>query len=127
MKIASKTPMHRIKYLLKAKGKFWSTLEGQLRMQEVPLTKLKKLQLIKLRKLLEYSYNNVDFYHKKFQEAGIRPVDITSLKDIEKIPITTKDELRANFPERIVSRNVDKNRKILDKISFKCGSQIGRS
>src|SRR3989338_691242 len=86
-------------------------------MQEVPLTKLKKLQLIKLRKLLEYSYNNVDFYHKKFQEAGIRPVDITSLKDIEKIPITTKDELRANFPERIVSRNVDKNRKILDKTS----------
>ena len=37
-------------------------------------------------------------YKEKFDEAGITPEDIKTLKDIEKIPFTTKDDLRAAYP-----------------------------
>ena len=55
-------------------------------------------QLAKLKKLVKYCYDNSPFYHKRFDENGISPDDIKSLKDIERIPFTTKADLRDNYP-----------------------------
>ena len=57
-----------------------------------------KLQLERLQHTVKLAYNNVSFYKEKFDEAGITPEDIKTLKDIEKIPFTTKDDLRAAYP-----------------------------
>lgn len=38
------------------------------------------------------------YYKKRFNEAGIRPEDIQTLDDIQKLPLTTKDDLRAAYP-----------------------------
>src|SRR5690606_29171708 len=38
------------------------------------------------------------FYRKRFDEIGLKPEHIRTLKDIEKIPFTVKDDLRANYP-----------------------------
>lgn len=57
-----------------------------------------KLQLERLQQTVKLAYNNVSFYKEKFDEAGITPEDIKTLKDIEKIPFTTKDDLRAAYP-----------------------------
>jgi phenylacetate-CoA ligase len=58
----------------------------------------KKLQLASLKNLVETLYTRVLFYHNKIVEAGVTPRDIHSLEDIEKLPFTTKDDLRINYP-----------------------------
>lgn len=60
--------------------------------------KTEELQLERLRHMVEKAYERVPFYKKKFDEAGIRPSDITSLSDIEKIPFTTKNDMREEYP-----------------------------
>ena len=58
----------------------------------------KKLQLANLKNLVETLYSKVKFYRDKMDEKKIRPADIHTLSDIEKLPFTTKDDLRINYP-----------------------------
>ena len=58
----------------------------------------KKLQLANLKNLVETLYTKVEFYRKKLDEKGIKPFDIHTLEDICKLPFTTKDDLRLNYP-----------------------------
>ncbi|MDR1905343.1 MAG: phenylacetate--CoA ligase, partial [Clostridiales bacterium] len=59
---------------------------------------MQDLQLDRLKKIVAYAYKNVEFYRKKFDAAGLKPRDIKTLKDIELIPFTVKDDLRDNYP-----------------------------
>lgn len=56
------------------------------------------LQSARLVKLVKRVYHNVEFYRKKMQELGIEPGDITGLEDLNKLPFTTKEDLRDNYP-----------------------------
>ena len=56
------------------------------------------LQSARLVKLVDYMYHNVEFYRKKMQAVGLMPGDIRSIEDIVKLPFTTKDDLRDNYP-----------------------------
>ena len=56
------------------------------------------LQSARLVKLVDYVYHNVDFYRKKMQAMDLLPGDIKSIEDITKLPFTTKDDLRDNYP-----------------------------
>ncbi len=58
----------------------------------------KELQLKKLQAIVKYAYENVPYYRKRLDEIKIRPEDIKTLKDIEKLPFTTKDDLRDAYP-----------------------------
>lgn len=58
---------------------------------------LKKLQFERLQKTILRALN-VPFYQKAFRERGIAASDIKSLDDITKLPFTTKDDLRNNYP-----------------------------
>ncbi|MDR0312947.1 MAG: phenylacetate--CoA ligase, partial [Treponema sp.] len=58
----------------------------------------KKLQLANLKNLVETLYGKVPFYRNKMDAKGVKPRDIHCLKDIEKLPFTSKDELRENYP-----------------------------
>ncbi len=57
-----------------------------------------KLQFARLKNLVEKLYDNVPFYRKKLDEAGVKPRDLNSLADIGKLPFTTKDDLRETYP-----------------------------
>ena len=59
---------------------------------------LTNLQSARLVKLVDYVYHNVEFYRKKMQSIGMLPSDIKSIEDIVKLPFTTKDDLRDNYP-----------------------------
>ena len=63
----------------------------------------RKLQLARLKNLTETLYSKVEFYRKKMDEKGVKPQDIHSLKDIEKLPFTTKDDLRLNYPHGLLA------------------------
>jgi phenylacetate-CoA ligase len=59
---------------------------------------LKKLQSERLIKTVKRVYENVPFYRKKFAEANIEPADIKSVDDLHRLPFTTKQDLRDNYP-----------------------------
>ena len=56
------------------------------------------LQSKRLVKLVDYVYHNVEFYRKKMQAVDLMPGDIKGIEDITKLPFTTKDDLRDNYP-----------------------------
>ena len=56
------------------------------------------LQLKRLKSAVKNAYENVPYYRKRFNEMNITPDDINTLKDIEKLPFTTKDDLRDAYP-----------------------------
>ncbi|MBO5227882.1 MAG: phenylacetate--CoA ligase [Lachnospiraceae bacterium] len=56
------------------------------------------LQEARLIKTVNNVYHNVESYRKKMQAVGIEPGDIRHLDDLEKLPFTTKDDLRDNYP-----------------------------
>ena len=60
--------------------------------------KMRELQSERLRELVQRVYNNVPFYQKKMDNAGVKPTDIKSIDDISKLPFTSKQDLRDNYP-----------------------------
>lgn len=56
------------------------------------------LQGEKLVKLVKRVYDNVEFYRNKMKATGVEPGDIKGIEDIVKLPYTTKEDLRANYP-----------------------------
>lgn len=59
---------------------------------------LANLQSKRLVKVVNRVYHNVEYYRKKMQQAGIEPGDIQGIDDIDKLPYTTKDDLRDTYP-----------------------------
>ena len=59
---------------------------------------IKKLQLERLKKIVKRCYEQVPFYTKKFDEIGLKPEDIKTLDDVRRLPFTTADDLRENYP-----------------------------
>ena len=59
---------------------------------------MRALQSKRLQKLVTYVYHNVSFYRNKMQAMDLSPEDIRSIDDIVKLPFTTKQDLRDNYP-----------------------------
>ncbi|WP_375339568.1 phenylacetate--CoA ligase PaaK [Microbacterium rhizophilus] len=59
---------------------------------------LEALQLERLRWTVRHAYENVPMYRAKFEAAGIAPDDIRTLADVERLPFTTKEDLRRAYP-----------------------------
>ncbi len=70
----------------------WSK-EETLSRQEI-----EEIQLARLKKTVELNWNKVPAYRKKMEEAGVKPEDIKTLKDLAKLPFVTKQDLRDNYP-----------------------------
>ncbi|MRR06842.1 MAG: phenylacetate--CoA ligase [Deltaproteobacteria bacterium] len=64
----------------------------------MPREELQQLQLERLQATINRVYKNVTCYRNKFTELGIVPEDIQSLDDLGKLPFTTKEDLRLNYP-----------------------------
>jgi phenylacetate-CoA ligase len=66
--------------------------------ERMSVDELRSLQTERLRWTLRHAYANVPFYRKKFDAAGVSPDDCRSLEDLAGFPVTTKDDLRDNYP-----------------------------
>ena len=66
--------------------------------ETMPREAMRALQGERLRKLVDRVYHSVPFYRHKMQELGLTPDDIRSVEDITKLPFTTKQDLRDNYP-----------------------------
>jgi len=85
-----------LNYLRRVKKNQWTNIQ-----------ELKKIQEKKLRSIVYYAYKNVRFYKHRFKLAGIHPYDIKTIKDLKKMPLTKKEDIRKNFPDNIVSIEYD--------------------
>lgn len=72
---------------------YWNESKECMKREE-----LKELQLENLKQLVSRLYHDVPFYRNKFQEIGVMPEDIKSPNDLARLPFTTKQDLRDNYP-----------------------------
>jgi len=82
---------------------------------------LEELQAKRLRAMIKHAYDNTEFYHRKFKDAGIRPEDIRTVDDLKKVPFTTKDELRKNSTNSMIARGVDLRKCLVTETSGSTG------
>ena len=66
--------------------------------ETLPRAALEALQLKRLQSVAARVYANVPFYRQSFDRAGIKPGDITSLADLQRLPFTTKQDMRDSYP-----------------------------
>jgi phenylacetate-CoA ligase len=73
---------------------------------------LRAHQLQRLRWTLRHAYDNVPFYRRRFDEVGVHPDDCRDLSDLAKFPMTTKADLRENYPFGMFAVPQDRVRRI---------------
>jgi phenylacetate-CoA ligase len=66
--------------------------------ETMPRAELQILQLKRLQDLVARVYAKVPYYCQKMKDAGVAPADIRTLADIQRLPFTTKEDLRKNYP-----------------------------
>ena len=66
--------------------------------EKASIDELRALQLKRLQATLQHAYANSPAYRAKFDAAGVHPDDCKSLQDLAKFPLTTKADLRDNYP-----------------------------
>ncbi len=66
--------------------------------EKASLDELQALQLERLKWSLRHAFEHVPHYWSKFSEAGVTPDDLESLEDLVRFPLTTKKDLRENYP-----------------------------
>jgi phenylacetate-CoA ligase len=69
-------------------------------------SRLKELQLKRLKEVVNYVYKEVPFYRERFKKAGVEPGDIKTLDDLRKLPFTTKDTLRDHYPYDLFAKGM---------------------
>ncbi len=73
---------------------------------------LRQVQSERLRTTVRRAYDNVPFYERTLDQAGISPSDIDGIEDIEKLPLTTKEDFRDEYPDGLFAVDWDDVRRI---------------
>ena len=107
-------------FLLRIAKSYLSDVE---RLQYMNNDQLKHYQDNALQKMVKYAYS-IPVYHEKYKKAGVHPDDIKTIEDIEKLPFITKDDLRENYPDRIIPQGFDTNHSFLLSTSGSTGKPV---
>jgi phenylacetate-CoA ligase len=86
--------------------------------------RIQRYQLNRLKRLVSYAYQNVPLYRRKYDAAGVKPGDIRTLEDFQRLPLLTKSELQAGFPSEILSRRVNPDHCYIVSTSGQSGSPV---
>ncbi len=84
------------------------TMFFQKDIETMPRKSIEKIQLERLKWLVDYCSRNVKFYHDRLERAGVTADKIKSLEDIQYIPYTTKEDIRDNYPFGLFGQPVNK-------------------
>ncbi|MDQ7782343.1 MAG: hypothetical protein RDU20_05680 [Desulfomonilaceae bacterium] len=93
-----------------SRHRFWSQFLELKKLQWASEEQLQERALGKLKRLIIHAYEHVPYYREVFLGSGMRPHDIASLPDMERVPFTTKPDVRTNFPGRITAENLPTKR-----------------
>lgn len=98
-------------YMLKRQrygGKYEQYLNEVNKTQWWPEDALRELQNRRLQALVKHSCENTKYYRNLFNKLGLKPEDFCSKEDLKKLPILTRDNLRANFKDIIDGNYIQK-------------------
>ena len=84
---------------------------------------LLQYQYNRLKHIIEYSYSNVKYYRKLFDNMSLRPNDIKTIDDLQYIPVLTKEIVRNNFDE-LISDEAHKFKPLLTHTSGSTGTPL---
>ena len=73
---------------------------------------LRALQAERLRETVEHAYENVEFYRAALDDAGVSPSEISSVDDVRRLPMTTKEDFRDEYPDGLFAVSDDEIRRI---------------
>ena len=68
------------------------------KIEKMTRSELDNLQSVRLVDVVKRVYENVKYYRDKMDAIKLKPSDIKSIDDISKLPFTTKQDLRDNYP-----------------------------
>ncbi len=66
-----------------------------------PRERIEELQAERLQRLIKYAYERVPYYRAIMDERGLKPHDIQSATDLQKLPVLTKGLIRENFDKLV--------------------------
>jgi phenylacetate-CoA ligase len=92
--------------------------------QYLSLPELRTLQEKRLRDVVRNAYENVLYYRRLFESAGLRPNDIKTLEDLSKIPITTKNDLQNMKQQEIIAKGTYIDKCIIKYTSGSTGQPL---
>jgi len=75
-------------------------------------SELESLQGERLQETVRHAYENVPFYRDAFDEAGVHPDDVEGIDDVERLPTTTKEHFRDQYPDGLFAVSQDRVRRI---------------
>ncbi len=64
----------------------------------LPVEQLRAIQLHRLQGIVKRAYERVELYRSRMDERGIKPQDIKTVEDVQKLPFTVKTDLRDTYP-----------------------------
>ena len=70
--------------------------------ETLPREEIEAIQLEKLKKLVKRMYDGAPYFRKKMDDLGLKPDCIQTIKDVQKLPFTTKQEMRDNYPFKML-------------------------
>ncbi len=80
----------------------------QKEIETLPRQEIEAIQLERLKRMVQYCYDNVPFYHKRLEQAKVTADKIKQLSDIQYIPYTTKEDIRDNYPFGLFAQPLQK-------------------
>ncbi|HJQ02694.1 MAG TPA: phenylacetate--CoA ligase PaaK [Jatrophihabitans sp.] len=75
-----------------------SELAGLEAIETASRDEIAALQLDRMQWSLQHAYDNVAHYRAAFDAAGVHPTDLRELTDLARFPLTSKEDLRQNYP-----------------------------
>lgn len=111
---------HRLLTKIKKRDDFLKYYAELERSQYLPAEEIRDIQLVRLNALLNHAYDNVPYYRRRFSEAGLKPSDIKTTDDLVKLPILTKEDVKANFRD-MVAVNFPRAKMLPDSTSGSTG------
>jgi phenylacetate-CoA ligase len=85
--------------------RFYASWREQRRIRALPLPEIRELQWRRLKQLLQYAYENTDFYQQYFASANLTPADIRRPEDLLRLPVTDKQTYRT-YTRQILARQI---------------------
>ena len=93
------------------------------RLKKLNAEKLRKYQDRHLKKMIKFAYT-VPLYHDKYKKAHIHPGDIKGIKDIKKLPVVSKEDIKKYYPNGIISSGTSKDKLIEVSTSGTTGKSL---
>jgi phenylacetate-CoA ligase len=100
----------------------WSEVRRLRELQWRRPEELEARALARLRPVLRHAVARVPYYRDLFDRVGLAPEAIRSLDDLSRLPLTTKQDLRAGFPDRVVADDLPESRRIPMRTSGASGT-----